>query len=53
MFRRARLIVVAPGTTPGLRWEIAEVKRTVSPEKILFILPEREEQYRAPLYILE
>jgi hypothetical protein len=42
---RARLIVVLPGTTPGLRWEINEMKRAIAPQKILFILPEKEGDY--------
>ncbi|MBM3163129.1 MAG: hypothetical protein FJZ79_07400 [Chlorobi bacterium] len=46
-FRKARLVVVQPGTTPGLQWEIQEIKQAVSPEKILFILPEKEADYHA------
>lgn len=46
-FRKARLVVVQPGTTPGLQWEINEMKQVVPPEKILFILPEKEDDYHA------
>lgn len=46
-FRKARLVVVQPGTTPGLQWEINEMKRVIAPEKILFILPEKESDYHA------
>lgn len=47
LFGRSRLVVVQPGTTPGLRWEIGQLRREVSPEKLLFVLPEKEVEYQA------
>lgn len=47
LFHRARLVVVQPGTTPGLQWEIGQLRREVTPEKLLFVLPEREQEYQA------
>jgi len=46
-FGKARLIIVHPGKTPGLRWEINEIIRLGVPEKILFILPAFEDDYLA------
>lgn len=46
-FGKARLIIVHPGKTTGLRWEINEIIRLGMPEKILFILPAREDNYMA------
>lgn len=35
---RARLVIVRPGKSPSIEWEVQEVLRTVSPERILFFL---------------
>ncbi len=35
---RARLVIVRPGGSPSIRWEVGQVLRTVPPERILFYL---------------
>lgn len=35
---RARLVIVRPGSTPSIQWEIAQVLKTVPHERILFYL---------------
>jgi len=39
LMRRARLVVVRTGTTPGLQWEIEQAKRLVPPERLIFVSP--------------
>ncbi|HVN55527.1 MAG TPA: hypothetical protein VMT46_14430 [Anaerolineaceae bacterium] len=36
---RARLVVLRAGSTPGFWWEFEHVTRSVSPEKILLLIP--------------
>jgi hypothetical protein len=35
---RARLVIVRPGDSPSIRWEVCQVLSTVPPERILFYL---------------
>jgi hypothetical protein len=35
---RARLVIVRPGNSPSIRWEVGQVLKTVPPERILFYL---------------
>jgi hypothetical protein len=35
---RARLVVVRPGSSPSIRWEVSQVLKMVPPERILFYL---------------
>lgn len=35
---RARLVIVRPGSSPSIRWEVSQVLKTVPPERILFYL---------------
>ncbi len=35
---RARLVIVRPGSSPSIRWEVTQVLKTVPPERILFDL---------------
>ncbi|HEX9938226.1 MAG TPA: hypothetical protein VGB15_13920 [Longimicrobium sp.] len=35
---RARLVIVRPGSSPSIRWEVGQVLKTVPPERILFYL---------------
>jgi hypothetical protein len=35
---RARLVIVRPGASPSIRWEVGQVLKTVPPERILFYL---------------
>jgi hypothetical protein len=35
---RARLVIVRPGDSPSVRWEVGQVLKTVPPERILFYL---------------
>jgi hypothetical protein len=35
---RARLVIVRPGNSPSIRWEVRQVLRTVPPERIVFYL---------------
>ena len=37
--RRARLVVIRTGTTPGLQWEIEHAERLVPPERLVFVSP--------------
>ena len=39
LMRRARLVVIRTGTTPGLQWEIEHAKRLVPPERLVFVSP--------------
>lgn len=34
----ARLVIVRPGSSPSIRWEVSQVLKTVPPERILFYL---------------
>lgn len=36
--KRARLVIVRPGDSPSIRWEVCQVLATVPPERILFYL---------------
>jgi hypothetical protein len=38
---RARLVIVRPGNSPSIRWEVCQVLKTVPPERILFYLGSR------------
>jgi hypothetical protein len=42
---RSRLVVFEAGITDSLKWELAEIVRTVIPQKILMILPVKEQDY--------
>jgi hypothetical protein len=44
--KKARLVVVQAGVTPGLRWEMGQIVKRLSPAKLLVILPEPYAQYR-------
>ena len=44
--KKARLVVVQAGVTPGLRWEIGQMVKRLSPAKLLVILPDTDAQYR-------
>ncbi|HEX2208781.1 MAG TPA: hypothetical protein VHG93_13970 [Longimicrobium sp.] len=35
---RARLVIVRPGSSPSIRWEVGQVLKTVPPERTLFYL---------------
>jgi hypothetical protein len=35
---RARLVIVRPGSSPSIRWEVSQALTTVPPERILFYL---------------
>ena len=35
---RARLVIVRPGNSPSIRWEVSQVLKTVPPERIVFYL---------------
>jgi hypothetical protein len=35
---QARLVIVRPGSSPSIRWEVSQVLKTVPPERILFYL---------------
>lgn len=35
---RARLVIVRPGSSPSILWEVSQVLRTVPPERIVFYL---------------
>lgn len=35
---RARLVIVRPGNSPSIRWEVRQVLKTVPPERIVFYL---------------
>lgn len=35
---RARLVIVRPGDSPSIKWEVDQVMKTVQPERILFYL---------------
>lgn len=43
---KARLVVVQGGVTPGLRWEMGQMVKRLSPAKLLVILPDTDAQYR-------
>jgi hypothetical protein len=42
---RAQLVIFSAGMTDSLKWELAEIIRSVSPAKILIILPVRKSDY--------
>jgi hypothetical protein len=44
--KKARLVVLQAGVTPGLRWEIGQMVKRLSPAKLLVILPDTDAQYR-------
>ncbi len=45
LLTRSRLVIVRAGDTPGLRWEIQECIRMVSPEKLIFLFPLSRRKY--------
>lgn len=47
LFHKARLIVLQTGSTPGLNWELNEIRQHIDPTRVLFILPHRESDYQA------
>lgn len=46
LFHKARLIVLQVGSTPGLNWELNEIRQHIEPKRVLFILPHREQDYQ-------
>jgi hypothetical protein len=42
---RSRLVVFRAGITESLKWELAEIVRSIRPRKLLMILPIREQDY--------
>jgi hypothetical protein len=44
-FNKSRLVVFRAGITDSLKWELAEIVHTVSPRKVLMIMPVREGDY--------
>ncbi|HKC93843.1 MAG TPA: hypothetical protein VKB81_07455 [Nitrospira sp.] len=46
-FEKSRLVVFRAGVTESLKWELAEIVRTVSPRKVLMIMPIKEADYRS------
>lgn len=42
---RAKLVLVRAGRTEGLRWEVGELARRLSPTQLLFILPSSSQDY--------
>jgi hypothetical protein len=40
LMRRASLVVIAPDTSPGIRWEMESAFKTVPAESLVLILPE-------------
>jgi hypothetical protein len=45
LMSRAGLVVLRAGNTDGLWWEVQTAARIVRPEKIIFLLPYKPEQY--------
>ncbi|HEX4697477.1 MAG TPA: hypothetical protein VH254_07370 [Candidatus Udaeobacter sp.] len=45
-FEKSRLVIFRAGLTESLKWELAEIVRTVSPQKVLMILPLKAADYR-------
>jgi hypothetical protein len=46
-FNNSRLVVFRAGITDSLKWELAEIVRAVTPEKVLMILPVTEGDYQS------
>lgn len=44
-FRKSKLIIFRAGKTEGLKWELKELVQTVKPQKIVMILPVKDEDY--------
>ena len=45
-FEKSRLVIFRAGLTESLKWELAEIVQTVSPQKVLMILPLKAADYR-------
>jgi hypothetical protein len=45
LLNRSRLVIFRAGITDSLKWELAEIVRTVKPRQLLAILPVRESDY--------
>ena len=46
-FEKSRLVVFRAGVTESLKWELAEIVRTLNPRKVLMVLPIKEGDYRS------
>ena len=44
-FEKSRLIIFRAGKTEGLKWELKELVQSVKPQKIVMILPVKDEDY--------
>lgn len=47
LFGESRLIIMRMGKTPGLRWELKQLRLHIDPCKLLFILPHKPADYEA------
>ncbi len=44
-FEKSKLIIFRAGKTEGLKWELRELVQTVKPQKIIMLLPVKDEDY--------